>query len=116
MTLTRFVFFSKNIADRFADSLVEIAKRCVKASLIIDTIRSGENLKAGNSEQVLPCVVGIADQMLFDECLDFTPVRKLARELTRSGQQNELLAERTAQKQDVGMSIWHGLIIAREAI
>lgn len=54
--------------------------------------------------------------VLIPQRFDFSPIRKLARVFTRSGEQNELLAERTAQKQDVGMSIWHGLIIAREAI
>lgn len=114
MTLN--VLIPQRFTDGLIDRLIQIVERRFEAGLIVNAVRGGEYLKAWNTEKVFTLVVGIASKMLFDKRFNLTPVRKLAREFTRSCQQNELLAERATQKQNVGMSIWHSLIIAREAI
>ena len=114
MTLN--VLFPQRFADGFVNNLIQVFERCFKAGWIVNTIRRGEHVEPGNTEQVFTRVVWIAGQMLFDERFDLSPIRKLARGFTRSCQQNAIVAERTAQEQNVGMSIGHGLIIARGGI
>ena len=114
MTLN--VLIPQRFADGLIDFVIQFGERRFKAGGIVNTVRRGEHVEPGNTEQVFTRVVGITGEMLFDERFDLSPIRKLARGFTRSCQQHAVVAEHTAQKQDVGMSVGHGLIIARGGI
>ena len=100
--MTLFIF-PMRVTNGFADGLIEAIQRRVQPSLIVDTVRRGEHFEAGNSEQSFTGAVGIASQMNANKRIDLQPVRKLARVLTRSGKQNDVLAEGTAKVQNVRM-------------
>ena len=113
MTLN--VLFPQRFADGFVNNLIQVFERRFKAGGIVDAVRRGEHIEPRNTQQIFTGAIRITGKMFFDERFDLTPIRTLARSLTRSRQQNAIVAERTAQEQNVGVSVGHGLIIARGA-
>ena len=97
------IAFPLHLTNGFIYYLIQTGKRRIQARFIVDTVRRGDDLEAGNAEQAFAGMIRIARQMFTNERFNLVRFPKQARVFIRSGEQNDPLAERTAQVKNVGM-------------
>ena len=97
------IAFPLHLTNGFIYHLIQAGKRRIQARFIVDTVRRGDDLEAGNAKQTFSGMIGIARQMFTNKRFNLIRLPKQARVFIRSGEQNDSLAERTAQVKSVGV-------------
>ena len=97
------IAFPLHLTNGFVYRLIQAIERRVQAGFIVDTVRHGDDLEAGNTEQTFAGMIRIARQVFTNERFNLIRFPKQARVFIRPGEQNNSLAERTAQVKSVGV-------------